>query len=156
MIEPTVFPVRISLRDPAHLEAHRIEYQLPLEQLIELAQAALNKRQPHPGSEECIGLRCPVIVGNGGLKRLWPWTRDDFWAARPGRNIPSHLIIAKRRPTNWLCIWGSWESPDHFILHTLYPGRPAPREIHDPALPAAALKEAIRFWKRHAIVVEHR
>jgi hypothetical protein len=147
---------RLSLRDPAHLEAHRAEYLLPLETLLELAARALAAGPRQPGAELKIGVRCPRAVGSGGLARLWPWTRGDFWAPRPGRTIPSHLIAARRRPTRWLCIWGSWESDSHFVVHTLYPGRPAPREIHDPDLAPAQLNEAIRFWSRHAIIVESR
>jgi hypothetical protein len=50
-----------------------------------------------------------------------------------------------------VCLWGWWE-PDAFIIHTVYPGKVAPREIHDPEIPLSELPAAIEFWRRHAIM----
>lgn len=110
--------------------------------------------QPRAGEEVRGFLRYSKPVGVGGLKRIRPWTRDHFWGYRPGRSIPSHLCHGTRRPTRDLCFWGRWESPWRFVLHTYYPGRPAPREIHDPEITLDELPRAIHFWTRHAIIVE--
>lgn len=149
--------VAVIVKDPAHLEAHRAEFAEGLEGALELAAEALGARgRRHGETEAAFAVHCGRIVGYGGLARVRPWTRGDFWAPRNGRSIPSHLIIAKRRPTRFLCVWGEWRDEATFLLHTLYPGKPAPREIHDPALPASELPASIRFWIRHAIVVESR
>jgi hypothetical protein len=65
----------------------------------------------------------------------------------------SHLVVGEKSPTRWLCVWGFWETERSFALHTLYPGRTAPREIHDPEIDPEEMAAAIHFWSRHAIVV---
>ncbi len=149
--------IELIVRDPGHLEAHRSEFALPLEDVLGLAKAYLRSAKDSGGiavgQELAARVRCPKVVGYGGLARVWPWTRGDYWAPRQGRAIPSHLIVGKRRPTRDLCVWGTWRSLDEFVLHTVYPGRPAPREIHDASLPPSQLPEALRFWTRHAIIV---
>ena len=160
--------IKLTVRDPAHLEAHRQDFLLPLGEVLAIAREALIRRRAGrlppataaSGTDfgqplwECFPQRCPRAVGRSGLATLRPWTRGDYWACRPGRNRPSHLIPGRLRPTRNLCIWGYWESADNFVIHTLYPGVPAPREIHDPELPVADLAQAIRFWTEHAIIVE--
>jgi hypothetical protein len=144
--------LEIVLNDPGHLEAHRAEYLVTLEELLEFAKHGLLERHARPGVWESFVVRCPAVVGYSGLKRLWPWTTGDFWAPRLGRSIPSHLIQGTRRKTRNLCVWGVWQSEAVFLLHTLYPGKPAPREIHDPALKPEDLQESIKFWLHHAII----
>lgn len=148
--------VSIHVRNPSHLEAHQADFALPLEDLLAFAAEALTRRGPPRvfPVEEGFFVRCPRVTGRAGLARIWPWTRGDYWAPRTGRTIPSHLIAGKAKPTRELCVWGFWESEDSFILHTLYPGRPAPREIHDPGLKAGEMSRSIAFWKTHAIIVE--
>ena len=90
-------PFELVLRDPSHLEAHRKEFSLGLERSLEFARDALAARRPEVGKWEVFALRCPEVVGTGGLKRLWPWTRGAYWAKREGRSIPSHLIRSRRR-----------------------------------------------------------
>jgi hypothetical protein len=147
-------PVSVSIRDPGHLEAHRSEFMLAPEAILAIADAELQHRTPVPGAWESFAAMCPEPVGKGGLARIWPWTRHDYWAARPGRTIPSHLIKGRRRPTRSLCVWGFWQDAGHFIIHTMYPGTPAPREIHDAELEPEKLPASIAFWVRHAIIVE--
>jgi len=146
--------VEIVLKDPGHLEAHKGEYLVPLDDLLGFARQGLLERQPRPGMWESFVVQCPVVVGHSGLKRLWPWTKGAFWAPRAGRTIPSHLIRGTRHKTRNLCVWGLWQSEAVFLLHTLYPGKPAPREIHDPALKLEDVQQSMRFWLRHAIITE--
>ncbi len=145
-------PVRVVVRDPSHLDAHRADFRIPLETALEWARAWL-EALPRREGEERLDRRAPRVVGMTGLAVVRPWTRGAFWARRKGRGIPSHLIVGAKRPTRWMCVWGAWRDPATFELATLYPGRAAPREIHDPRIGAEELPRAIRFWSRHAIVV---
>ena len=145
--------ITIVLRDPSHLDAHRRDFLVPLETALGWARAWLQE-SPRRDGEEHLERRAPRTVGLTGLAVLRPWSRGDFWARRRGRRIPSHLLVGRKRPTRWLCIWGTWRDRGTFELHTLYPGRAAPREIHDPTIAAGDLPGAIRFWTRHAIVVD--
>jgi hypothetical protein len=146
--------VEIVLNDPGHLEAHKAEYLVALDELLGYARQGLQERLAKPGLWESFVVKCPVVVGRSGLKRLWPWTKGAFWAPRAGRTIPSHLIRGKRRKTRNLCVWGVWQNTDVFLLHTLYPGKPAPREIHDPSLKLEDVQESVQFWLQHAIITE--
>lgn len=149
--------ITIRVRDQSHLEAHRADFLFPLEEIMTIVEAAANRRSRTGGGsyprEDKFVCKCGKAVGRGGLARIWPWTRGDYWASRPGRSIPSHLIRGKARKTANLCVWGFWVGPDTFEIHTIYPGKPAPREIHDPALPLAEISRAVAFWKTHAIIV---
>jgi hypothetical protein len=145
--------VTIVLRDRAHLEAHVGDFRVPLETALEWARSRLEE-SPRRGGEERLEFRAPGMVGMTGLATLFRWTWGAFWARRRGRTIPSHLIVGTKRPTRWLCVWGAWQGEGTFVLHTLYPGRAAPREIHDPEITMEELPRAIAFWSRHAIVVE--
>jgi hypothetical protein len=146
-------PVRIVLRDPDHLRAHLDDFRVPLDRALELARAKLEALPRRSGIEH-FDFAAPEVVGVTGLKRILPWTRGHFWGLREGRSLPSHLIHGRKQPTRRLCVWGVWQDEETFVLHTLYPGRTAPREIHDPELPLAELPAALAFWTRHAIVSE--
>jgi len=146
--------VELIIRDPAHLEAHRAEFLIPLEEVLSAVNEVLNTRPASPGKEDIFVVRTSRPVGRGGLARVFPWTANDYWAPRAGRSIPSHLIYARRRPVRTLCVWGTWNTDSVFALHTVYAGKPAPREIHDPLVSGEELKQAVRFWTRHAIIVE--
>jgi hypothetical protein len=149
---PNPGDVRIVLRDEGHLRAHSGDFAVPLELALEWAARRLGASPGRSGWEH-FDFEAPRIVGLTGLAVLRPWTRGDFWARRRGRALPSHLIVGRKRPTTRLCVWGFWQDAATFILHTLYPGRAAPREIHDPELPLAELPVALKFWTTHAIVV---
>ena len=144
--------VTIVIRDPAHLEAHLGDFRVPLQTALDWARSRLEE-SPRRSGEERLELRAPKLVGMTGLAALRPWTRGAFWARRRARTIPSHLVVGRKRPTRWLCVWGTWQGEHTFVLHTLYPGRAAPREIHDPEISMAELPRALQFWARHAIVV---
>lgn len=142
----------LTLRDPSHLEAHRDDFAVPLELALDWARGQL-ERLPRRSGIEHLDFEAPRTVGRTGLRRVWPWTRSDFWAARRGRTTASHLIVGHKTPTRRLCVWGEWAGDATFVVFTLYPGRKAPREIHDPELPFNELKPSLAFWTRHAIVV---
>jgi hypothetical protein len=144
--------VRIVFRDEDHLRAHVDHFSVPLDTALEWACEWL-KALPRRSGWEHFDFEAPQMVGVTGLRTLRPWTRGDFWARRQGRTLPSHLIVGKKRPTRRLCVWGRWQDETTFVLHTLYPGRVAPREIHDPELALEDLPRALRFWMHHAIVV---
>lgn len=144
--------IRLSFRDEGHQRAHAGDFSVPLDLAIEWARSRLGASHRRQGWQH-FDFKAPRIAGLSGLRRIWPWTRGDFWAQRRGRAIPSHLIVGKKRPTRRICVWGVWKDDESFVIHTLYPGRAAPREIHDPEIGSDELTAAIRFWSRHAIIV---
>jgi hypothetical protein len=147
--------IELIIKNPAHLEAHRKEFLFPLDVILEEVRKALACRMPCPGQEEVFVWKTKRPVGTGGLAKIHFWTSGDCWAPRTGRSIPSHLIYGKRPKIRTLCIWGTWKSETVFELHTVYPGKPAPREIHDPQLTGEQMRESVNFWARHAIIVEN-
>jgi len=144
--------IKIIIRDEGHLRAHLDDFAVPLEEALGWAVSRLAASTRRSGWEH-FDFRAPHIAGLNNLKKIRPWTRGDFWGRRKGRNLPSHLVVGKKAPTDRLCVWGLWQEDGSFLLHTIYPGRAAPREIHDPELALAELPAAIGFWTRHAIVV---
>jgi hypothetical protein len=144
--------IALVFRDEKHLRAHRDDFLVPLDRALDWVRPLLEASPRRSGGEH-FDFRAPETVGVTGLKTLRPWTRGDFWARRRGRMLPSHLIVGRKRPTRRLCVWGHWQDAGTFVLHTLYPGRTAPREIHDPELSMDELPSALRFWTRHAIMV---
>ena len=134
------------------MRAHANHFSVPLDLALDWVRSRL---EALPGRSGWVHFDfvAPRVVGMSGLRTLRPWTHGDFWARRLGRSLPSHLIEGAKRATRRLCVWGLWRDETTFVLHTLYPGRVAPREIHDPELNAPELPGALRFWIRHAIVV---
>jgi hypothetical protein len=149
---PPLSAIRVSFRDESHLRAHADHFAVPIDEALRWALARLEASPRRTGWEH-FDFEAPEVVGLTGLKTLWPWTRGDFWARRRGRTLPSHLIVGSRHPTRWLCVHGLWQGETSFLLHTIYPGRVAPREIHDPELSLRDLPAALKFWRRHAIIV---
>jgi hypothetical protein len=142
----------IVARDEAHFEAHVREMLIPRPEVEAAIRRAL-AGTPAAG-EVRTAVRCSRAAGYTGLRRVGLRDRASYWAPRPGRSLPSHLVAGRGRLTRWLCFWGTWRDPHTFVLHTFYPGRPAPREIHDPDISAEELKVAVAFWATHAIVVD--
>jgi len=143
--------------DPKHFEAHQDDFIRPVGEILEELHGFLPPFQAASKSDKPIVLECELEepVGRSGLKVVRPEADkkdESFWAYRRGRAIPSHLIFAEKELTRWVCLWG-WRKEDSFVIHTIYPGRSAPREIHDPAITVDQLSSAIEFWRCHAIVV---
>ena len=140
-------------RDPSHLEAHRHEFLHPVEDILDDLRERLAGQRGEPDTPLHEEWELPYETGLSGLKEVPPDGSESFWASRPGRSIPSHLCRGERRPTCWICLWGWWKEGS-FLIHTLYPGRKAPREIHDPEIAPEDLPRAIEFWRKHAIIVD--
>lgn len=145
-------------RDPEHLEAHRHEFTRPVEEILEELRPVVRAESGQERSQGGFVRRWVHIdaelsgpVGVSGLRSVDPDGSMSFWAYRRGRQIPSHLCLGEGELTNRACIWGWWEDAE-FVIHTLYPGRVAPREIHDPEIPLGELPVAIEFWRQHAIL----
>ncbi len=144
--------ITLAFRDESHLKAHLADFAVSLEEALGWVRQVLEGSETRSGWEH-FDFEAPRIAGKTGLARVWPWTRGDFWARRKGRAIPSHLILGSKKDTRWLCVHGLWQNEASFLLHTLYPGRVAPREIDDPGISPDELPEARAFWRRHAIIV---
>jgi hypothetical protein len=154
--------ITIVIADPTHLAAHEPDFILQLEAALELVRRKLTDTEPVFGCLISDGILADSPVGRSGLAELddqgrtglFGGHRRSFWGYRRQRSIPSHLIEGKKESTNSLCFAGWWVTSAEFRLHTLYPGTPAPREIHDPEISLDELDEAVRFWSRHAIIVD--
>jgi len=139
--------------DPGHLEAHQKDFLLSPDHIMRMLEPLIS---PGSHSEDRIPLYrdwyMDEVTGYSGLRECSSGD-DSFWAYRKGRSIPSHLIHGEKEETHWICLAGFWKER-RFFIHTLYPGRKAPREIHDPSLSPEELKEAVEFWSVHAIIVK--
>lgn len=145
--------------DPSHLDAHRAEFSRPIESILSELHPLVAVMRPHPEeierSSEPIMLHADwelsSVAGTSGLRVVPADGSESFWAYRHGRAIPSHLCHGERVQTRRVCLWGWWEQAA-FLIHTLYPGTVAPREIHDPALALEDIPAALEFWSTHAII----
>lgn len=141
----------LRFRDEEHLRAHLADFAVSLDTALDWAREQLASR-PHVGWAH-FDFEAPQVVGRTGLVDVASIPGKDFWGRRLGRALPSHLVVGPKALTKSLCVWGFWESENDFVLHTMYPGKVAPREIHDPELPLHDLPSSLKFWSAHAIVV---
>ncbi|POQ98791.1 hypothetical protein AU468_12180 [Alkalispirochaeta sphaeroplastigenens] len=147
--------IRWRWNDPDHIDAHRADFSVSPERVMEwLVEEHLSRIEP-PRREGWLhrSYEYPEVLGRSGLREVPPDGSASFWGYRKKRTIPSHLCEGEKSLTRHICLWGWWEEKD-FVVHTLYPGERAPREIHDPDLKLQDLPDAIAFWRIHAIVVE--
>lgn len=149
---PTAAGPQDLLVDDLHLEAHLADLRIPLDHALRLVAEAV---PDPPDDPTCIVVDTGAIAGLSGLRRLEPGDAA-WWARRPGREYPSHLVAGALVPTRHLTAWvhreRSWPGAP-LRIRTLYAGEPAPREIHDPNLPLDEMDAAIAFWTAHALVV---
>ena len=149
--------------DPAHLDAHIKDFLVEPSKILASIHKRIAEMKPEEKQiqdsferKEALWFHRDIElsepVGWTGLRNVCVDGTSSFWGYRSGRTLPSHLCLGEKKQTTWLCLWGRWE-PDRFIIHTMYPGRIAPREIHDPELQIGELQNSIDFWRCHAIVV---
>ena len=149
--------------NPSHLDAHIRDFLIHPSELLELIYLEVLDLKPEAeliqdalNRKEELWLQQSFLlsesVGKSGLKNICEDGISSFWGYRIGRTLPSHLCLGEKELTKSLCLWGRWE-PGKFVIHTMYPGQVAPREIHDPELPLKELQTAIDFWRCYAIVV---
>lgn len=146
--------IRIVAADESHFAAHASEMLIERDEIESIIRRALTQA-PRNGHVR-TSVRHSRAIGYTGLKRVRLRDAASFWGRRPKRGILSHLVDAPRKKTRNLCFWGDWVDSNVFRLVTFYPGTPAPREIHDPAISASEMKEAVAFWATHAIVADSR
>lgn len=141
-------------KDLEHFKAHKKEFIRPIDTILnDLKDILYPNKDRIPGQwfhkdfqlVDCCGLSGLISITKQGIK--------SFWAYRVGRTIPSHLALGEKIPTNWVCLWGVWKE-DGFMIHTIYPGKKAPREIHDPDIKLEELPKATEFWSKYAILTE--
>lgn len=135
--------------DETHLAAHLDAFALPRDALLVHVAALLHDAGAEPTGRE---VELDRIVGTSALIELRPEHRP-YWGYRVGRSTPSHLLRAHPEPTRWLTAWGHRDQSGVIHVATAYPGRIAPREIHDPDLPLDAIDASIAFWTAHALAV---
>ncbi len=146
--------IRWKWKDPAHFEAHEKEFIRPVEEILEELSVLLSDMKRAPGDTFHQDFCLSAPVGFSGLVEVPVDGSRSFWGYRKGRGIPSHLCIGEKIKTNMLCLWGWWEKDSLFVIHTVYPGKVAPREIHDPELHLEDIAQAVAFWSTHAIIVK--
>ena len=156
MIDSRIGSVLWQWADPDHFTAHAHDFiQAPDEVLAQLAPTVAKAMQAAGSGEDSVyqkDFELPAPVGWSGLVDVTTTGSESFWGYRLGRTIPSHLSLGEKEQTRFVCLWGSL-SRDRFVIHTMYPGRVAPREIHDPNLPLSEIPRALEFWSRFAMVV---
>ncbi len=123
--------IRWKWNDPGHFEAHKQEFIRPVEEILEELSLLLADVERAPGDRLHRDFCLSAPAGLSGLMEVPADGSGSFWGYRKGRSIPSHLCRGEKKETNMVCLWGWWESEELFIIHTIYPGRSAPREIHD-------------------------
>jgi len=138
--------------DAGHLVAHADDFTLSWDQVLDVIAASLDRSDTRAGVVHA-GFLQSGVVGRTGVVTVGS-SDQSFWGYRPGRSVPSHLIVGTKEATREICIWGAWLSPDRFDLWTCYPGGPAPREIHDPDLALDDIDASIAFWSAHAIIID--
>ena len=139
--------------DPSHFEAHRHEFLRPVEEVLEDLRSRAAACRGESGTPLHEEWELPYETGLCTLREVSPDGSESFWAPRPGRTILSHLCYGEPIPTRWVCLWGTW-GKESFLIHTIYCGRKAPREIHDPSITSEELPVSIEFWRKHALIVE--
>lgn len=133
--------------DADHLVAHLGDFLVPFDEVLDRAAEAL----ADAGEELAIRtVEAPHPVGYSRLVALSPGD-PAYWGYRERRMYLSHLAPGPPSPTRLLTAWGRRPSPDRLVLHTVFAGGPAPREIHDPDLSPDAVDTSITFWTRHAL-----
>jgi hypothetical protein len=138
--------------DAGHLLAHADDFSLSWSEILDVIAVSLESIEPRAGVVHA-GFMQEGVVGMTGVATL-DGSDSSFWGYRPGRDVPSHLIVGAKGATREICVWGEWLSHDRFDLWTCYPGGPAPREIHDPDLALTDIDASIAFWSVHAIIID--
>ncbi|MDC7124018.1 MAG: hypothetical protein PQJ46_00525 [Spirochaetales bacterium] len=147
-------------RDEFHLEAHKHDFLVPVEKILQDIKPIVydffsSAKKDISGEPVWFheDFELDYETGLSGVKKVAPDSSESFWAYRLGRKIPSHLCLGEKQPTKSLCLWGMW-MPETFLIHTIYAGTTAPREIHDPEIRLSELPEAIDFWRTRALIVK--
>lgn len=139
----------LTLPDDGHLNAHLDDFLVPLDEVLARVSDALPRELP-------VGVTVSVVVESdaplGWSRCVRAAGRRTWWGFRPDRGIPSHLTEGEREAVNTVTAWVRRVSEDGVALVTVYPGAPAPKEIHDPSLTDAERPEAEAFWERHALI----
>jgi len=141
-------------RDPRHIDAHRRDFLADPGEILDELLPLLASRFRDMDDDAWIREDFPLSynVGYSGLKSVPGDGSGSFWGYRMGRSIPSHLVIGQKEATANVSIWGYREETT-LVVHTIYPGWSAPREIHDTEISLEELSRAVPFWSRYAIVV---
>lgn len=138
-------------RDLSHIEAHKKDFIVDIDNLLKKIKPKIKEESNRRnGTWVKKDFDLEIEVGYTGLKAA---DETSFWAFRNSRSIPSHLILGIKVRTSFLCIWGYWQ--DHnFVIHTIYPGTVAPKEIHDKDLQLGEIDSSIKFWSKNCIIVK--
>jgi hypothetical protein len=141
--------MHLKLPTDGHLNAHADDFLLPLEDVLARVQAAITHDAPI-GAAIAVYLTAETPLGWSRCVRAEG--RRTWWGYRPDRSIPSHLAAGDREAVCVVTAWIRREAEDQATLITVYPGGPAPKEIHDPSLSEADRPEAEAFWTAHALI----
>lgn len=145
--------------DSDHFEAHKGDFFITLEELIEVVRdflGGLPTDQRKGWFREVI--HPDRVFGLSGRTETTEGT-EVLWAIWPGREKPSRMAKIQRVPVAGLVVIGAWDVnvPDTFHLMTGYPGGAvSPVELHSPWLwkprNVQELERALQFWQKHALI----
>lgn len=141
--------MNLHLPDDGHLAAHADDFLVPLDDVLARVRAAIPADAP-------IGTPFSVVVQAEqplGRSRCVPTAgRRTWWGFRPGRSIPSHLAAGEPEDVSVITAWLCRDDADNATVTAVYPGLPAPYEIHDPDMPEAERPVSAAFWRDRALL----
>ena len=141
--------MNLILPTDGHLAAHADDFLVPLDEVLTRIKADIPSDTP-------IGVAFRLVIRSDrplGRSRCVPAAgRRTWWGFRTGRQVPSHLSAGEPAAVSVLTAWLRRDDADNVALLTVYPGEPAPREIHDPEMPEHEREASIAFWREHALL----
>ena len=141
--------MHLNLPTDGHLNAHADDFLIPLDEVLARVRAAIPSDAPI-GTPTAVYLTADTPLG--WSRCVHAAGRRTWWGYRPDRTLPSHLAAGDREAVTVVTAWIRRDSEDQVTLITVYPGGPAPKEIHDPSLNEAERPEAEAFWTMHALI----
>lgn len=141
--------MNITLPPDGHHATHAADLFIPLDEALRLISARIPVDAPLH-TPFCVVARTTEPLGTS---RCVPTAgKHAWWDYRPGRPTPSRFVAGNPVPVAVLTAWLRRESAETATLLTLYPGEPAPREVHDPELRELERHDSHEFWGTHALI----
>lgn len=148
--------VIISDRSKQHMEAHREDFLIPYEDLIEWCREN-GQFEDLAQYFEVIEVEFPFYIGYGKLFETGPGD-DVVFAMRVNRDIYTRFI-KNREPylikSCVICLRKNLEREGKYYLVTMFPGFKSEKEPQDKSISTMQeLKKSLDFWNKHALLYE--